>query len=89
MELVRIPLGDTLRSGEISDCSIWYSLYFCVLWDKPWRLVRTNLSNRPPPFRKALKLQFKVDDIVDAVTVIDQTGVPVDEDVAVAAGRRR
>ena len=41
------------------------------------------------PPKRTLKPQFKVDDVVDAIAVIDQTGMPVDEDVAVAAWRRR
>ena len=55
----------------------------------PWGLIRINPSNQHPSPKGALELQFKVDDIVDAITAIDQTSMPADENVAVAARRRR
>jgi hypothetical protein len=90
MELVRVPPWMTLCVREgIGDCFILNRLYFCVLLVKSWRPICTNPSNQSPPTQRTLKVKFKVDDVVDAITAIDQTSVPVDENVAVAARRRR
>jgi hypothetical protein len=77
-----------VREG-IGDCFILNRRSICVLLVKSWRPICTNLSNQSPPTQRMLKVKFKMDDVVDAITAIDQTGMPVDENVAVAAWRGR
>src|ERR1700680_17571 len=46
-------------------------------------------SNRPRGIHKTLEIEFKVDDVVDAITAVIQNRVSADENVTVAAGWRR
>ena len=49
----------------------------------------SHTSKRPARIHKTLEIKFKVDDVVDAIAVINQNRVSADENVTVAAGRRR
>ena len=86
---VWIPLDDTLHSEGTDGCSVLNTSRFCIPVDNPWRLIRINPSNQSPPSQIVLKVKFKVDYIVDAITAVDQASMPTDEDVAVTAWRRR
>jgi hypothetical protein len=59
------------------------------LFSTAYALVCTHPSSWPSPIHKTLKVKFKVDDVVDAIAVVDQTSVSADEDVTVATGWRR
>ena len=48
-----------------------------------------NKSPKPAPsIYEILEVHFKVDDIVDAITVVNQDHVSADKDVTVSAWRR-